>query len=98
MQLSRKTLQRSLSFIKLRVSPSDHPFQRTKWMFLMQSGLLEQSLSSWLTRKGKTGKEKNCNKNNVPSKGKLKCRNSAGLVMLHALNKVRNKLKQPKTI
>ena len=54
------------------------------------------ALNSWLTQKEKTGKEKNCNKNNVLSKGKLKCRNSAGLVMLQILNKMRNKLKQLK--
>ena len=43
--------------IKLKVIPSDHPFKKTKWMFLMQSGLLEQSLNSWLNQKEKTGKE-----------------------------------------
>ena len=31
-------------------------------------------------------------------KEKIKCGNCAGLVMLQVLNKVRNKLKQPKTI
>ena len=40
--------------------------------------------------------KKNYNKNNALSKGKLKCRNGAGLVMLQVLNKVRNKLKQLK--
>ena len=47
-------------------------------------------LNSWLIQKEKTGKERNCNKNNVLSKGKLKCRNSAGLVVLQVLNKMRN--------
>ena len=40
---------------------------------------------------------KKTKQNNELSKGKLKCRNSTDLVMLHVLNKVRNKLKRPKT-
>ena len=40
MQLSKKTLQTTLSVIQLRV-PSDHPFKKTKWMCLMQSEFLE---------------------------------------------------------
>ena len=67
-------------------------------MFVIKSGLLEQSLNNWLTQKEEIGKGKSCDKNNVLSKGKLKCRNSAGLAMSQVLNKVRNKLKQPKTI
>ena len=46
----------------------------------------------------KRREEKNLNKNNVRSKGKLKCRNSAGLIMLQVPNKVKNKLNQLKTI
>ena len=42
--------------------------------------------------------KKKCNKNNVPSKGKLKCINSAARVRFQVLNKVRDKLKRPKTI
>ena len=61
-------------------------------MFVIKSGLLEQSLNNWLTQKEETGKGKSCDKNNVLSKGKLKCRNSAGLAMSQVLNKVRNKL------
>ena len=65
-------------------------------MFLMQSGFLEQSLKKEKRRPRRQEKKKNCNKNNVLS-GKRKCRNYVGL-MLQVLNKVRNKLKRPKTI
>ena len=47
-------------------------------------------------RKGRQEKKKT-KLNNELSKGRLKCRNSADLVMLHVLNKERNKLKRPKT-
>ena len=67
-------------------------------MFLMQSGSLKQLHNSWLTQKDDTEKEKNWNKNNVLSKGKLKCRKYADLAMLQVNNKETNKLKQPKTI
>ena len=33
MQLSRKTLQTTLSVTKLKVTPSDHPFKKTKWFW-----------------------------------------------------------------
>ena len=33
MQLSRKTLQKTLSVIKMKVTPPDHPFQKTKWFW-----------------------------------------------------------------
>ena len=33
MQLSRKALQTTLSVIKLKVTPSDHPFKKTKWFW-----------------------------------------------------------------
>ena len=132
MQLSRKTLQTTLSVIKVRVTPSDHPFKKIKWFWqiirfqnfpmensafivdmatktakeclqhwmplIMQSGLLEQSLNSWLTQKEKHKQKKNCYKNNFLSKGKLKCRNYAGLAMSQVTNKVKNKLKRPKII
>ena len=42
--------------------------------------------------------KKNCYKNNFLSKGKLKCRNYAGLAMSQVTNKVKNKLKRPKII
>ena len=50
-------------------------------------------LSAGSPKKRRQENKKNRYKNNVLSKGKLKYRNSAGLVMLQALNKVRNKLK-----
>ena len=31
MQLSRKTLPTPFPVIKLKVTPSDHPFKKTKW-------------------------------------------------------------------
>ena len=33
MQLSRKTWQTTLSSIKLKVTPLDHPFKKTKWFW-----------------------------------------------------------------
>ena len=33
MQLSRKTLQTTLSVIKLKVTPSDYPFKKTIWFW-----------------------------------------------------------------
>ena len=65
------------------------------WMLPIQSGLLEQCLIVSSPKK-RIQEKKKTNKNNIHSKEKLKCRNSAGLVMLQVLNKVRNKLKQLK--
>ena len=45
----------------------------------------------------KARKGKKTNKNNVLSTGKLKCKDSADL-LLQVLNKVSNELKQPKMI
>ena len=61
-------------------------------------GCWNSHLIADLPKKRRQEKIKNCYKNNVLSKGKLKCRNSAGLLMLQVVNKVRNKLKRPKTI
>ena len=33
MQLSRETLQRTLSVIKLKVTPTDHPSKKTNWFW-----------------------------------------------------------------
>ena len=130
MQLSKKVLQTTLSVIKLKVTPSDHPFKQTKWFWQNISfqncpmknsasivavatkiakeclehlnvpyakWIVGKVLNSWLTQKEKTEREKNCNKNKVLSKEKLKCRHSADRVMLQVLNKVRKKLKPSKT-
>ena len=61
----------------------------TKWT------LLEQCLIADSPKERRQEKKKSSNKKKK-EKGKLKCRNSAGFVMLWVLNKKRNKLKQLK--
>ena len=58
MQLSRKTLQKTLSVIKLKVTPSGHPFKKTKWFWQnisFQNCPMENSVSivDMATKKGK---------------------------------------------
>ena len=59
MQLSRKTLQTTLSVIKLKITHSDHPFKKTKWFqqnISFQNCSMENS-ASIVNIAGKTAKE-----------------------------------------
>ena len=75
-------------------------------MFLMKVPLFKPSLTKdcWNSHlivglpKKRRHEKKKTNKKNVLSRGKLKCRNSAGLVLLQVLIKARNQLKRLKTI
>ena len=59
MQLSRKTLPTPFPVIKLKVTPSDHPFKKTKWFrqnISFQNCTMEDS-ASIEDKAAKTSKE-----------------------------------------